>query len=139
MGTLNGASSQFYLSRWNYASDCASGKWTRVYPSTAPSETSGAILPGNGVNLIAVARSGNTITLSANGQQLARVTDLSPGLPPVGYLGLASSAGPSGFSSASSFDSRFDNLSFQASSVSTSSLQSVSSRGETSPRLVPGR
>lgn len=118
-GTLQ---SQYYLARFNYAANdptCTTGAWCTIIPATQPCSTPGsasspAILPGNGVNTIEVTRSGNTITLFANGQQLAQVNDSNTPLPPQGFLGLDATPDAAGF------DARFDN--FQLSCDSSCSL-----------------
>lgn len=137
-GTLQ---SQYYLARFNYAAndptcDPNNGTWCTIVPasqscSTAGSSMSSAILPGNGVNTIEVTRSGNLITLVANGQQLAQVNDANTPLPSRGYLGLDASPGAAGF------DARFDN--FQLTCLSSCNLGNANpstSRLTASPREV---
>jgi hypothetical protein len=128
-------SSQFYLARFNYDPTdptCTKGTWCSIYPaqpcgaSSPTTATSAALLAGNGVNAIRVTRSGDTITLSANGQQLAQVTDSNSPLPAQGYLGLdASPAAPD-------FDARFANFSFVASAPTSSAT--VESRSKPAAR-----
>jgi hypothetical protein len=84
---------QFYLGRYDLS--------TNTSTSIISPTTSSAILSGNATNHLKATRSGSTITLYANGTQLAQVVDSTLGF---GFIGLAAT------SFSPNFDARFDNF-----------------------------
>ncbi|MDP2659246.1 MAG: hypothetical protein Q8R28_00760 [Dehalococcoidia bacterium] len=87
------SSGQYLLGRYEFATTT----WTYLINWTANS----SILTGNSANRLKVVRMGSTISVYANGQQLAQVTDSTHG---IGYVGPAAG----GF--APNFEARFDNF-----------------------------
>jgi hypothetical protein len=116
----------YYLARYSYPAQA----WTSVLSFAK----SGAVLGGNQVNHIKVVRQGASISLYANNQLLAQVTDNTY---PTGFVGLAASNDVNSVG----FDARFDNFALYAlGPVPTSSATArTQARGTEGTAPIPRR